>query len=620
MLCISFFIKGDNMDQQQFFEQLDTLFSTQQYQEIESFLLQSLKITRQQQDRFLELAILNEIVGYFRSLSRCKEAIIYGKEALKMIEQLQLNQSEHHATTLLNLATAYRENKEFDYAIRLYKEANMIFDQTIDKKDYRFAGLYNNMALAYLGNGEYDLAISQLKKALEIIENQEDCKAEEATTYTNLSNAYIEKENYPKAKEALFKALTIFKQDADHDAHYSGALSSLAHVYYLEENYEESLRYYTMAMDEIKRHFGENNAFYTVLMNLVQVLEKTNHQDQANILKEYASVVSFHLTKKRPHYTGLQLSKQYYFTYGKEMLKKKFPELYPRVAVGLVGLGSECLGYDDEISMDHDFGPAFCIWLNDDDYKKYGKKLQMAYDALPKDFQGYPRRNTSDQGKHRVGVLSISKFYQSFIGNLPKRQTDWFFYKESSLKTLTSGEIFEDNLQEFTNIKNQLSYYPEDVRIKKIVACMAYMSQSGQYNYARMMIRKDVVAANFALQEFIKYTIKLVYLLKKQYAPYYKWMYHGMPELKDIKTKIKQLVTTPLDISLYDKSMLHTLNQKDLHIVIIEDICHLIVDELKRQSLTDLDDPFLQAHLQTVSKHIQSKEIQQMHVMEGINE
>ena len=60
---------------------------------------------------------------------------------------------------------------------------------------------------------------------------------------------------------------------------------------------------------------------------------------------------------------GLELSEKYYRTYGAPMLHDLFPEIEGIVAVGLVGSGSECLGYDDELSRDHDFEPSFTIFL-----------------------------------------------------------------------------------------------------------------------------------------------------------------------------------------------------------------------------------------------------------------
>ena len=52
---------------------------------------------------------------------------------------------------------------------------------------------------------------------------------------------------------------------------------------------------------------------------------------------------------------GLELAKRYYEEVGRPMLERDFPELLPRLAAGLVGDGSECLGFDDAISQDHDF-------------------------------------------------------------------------------------------------------------------------------------------------------------------------------------------------------------------------------------------------------------------------
>ncbi|MBQ2217900.1 MAG: hypothetical protein II418_03075, partial [Firmicutes bacterium] len=58
---------------------------------------------------------------------------------------------------------------------------------------------------------------------------------------------------------------------------------------------------------------------------------------------------------------GIQLAKSYYDAYGAELLAQ-FPELQNKVALGIAGSGSECLGYDDEVSQDHDFEPGFCIF------------------------------------------------------------------------------------------------------------------------------------------------------------------------------------------------------------------------------------------------------------------
>ena len=66
---------------------------------------------------------------------------------------------------------------------------------------------------------------------------------------------------------------------------------------------------------------------------------------------------------------GIELSLKFYEQYGKEMIEGQFAELKGRIAVGLVGHGSECFGFDDEISRDHDFEPGFCLWLTDDDEK-----------------------------------------------------------------------------------------------------------------------------------------------------------------------------------------------------------------------------------------------------------
>ena len=73
---------------------------------------------------------------------------------------------------------------------------------------------------------------------------------------------------------------------------------------------------------------------------------------------------------------GLELAKGFYNDYGKQMIEEQFSEYANRIAVGFVGEGSDCLGYDDDLSADHDFEPAFCLFITQEDYDKFGFKLE----------------------------------------------------------------------------------------------------------------------------------------------------------------------------------------------------------------------------------------------------
>lgn len=69
---------------------------------------------------------------------------------------------------------------------------------------------------------------------------------------------------------------------------------------------------------------------------------------------------------------GLALARAYFDAYGAPMIDGSFAAYKSSMAVGLVGEGSECFGYDDAFSQDHDFGPGFCIWLPQTVYAEIG--------------------------------------------------------------------------------------------------------------------------------------------------------------------------------------------------------------------------------------------------------
>ncbi len=304
---------------------------------------------------------------------------------------------------------------------------------------------------------------------------------------------------------------------------------------------------------------------------------------------------------------GLELSERYYEAYGKEMLAR-FPALDREYAAGLVGRGSECFGFDDEISRDHDYGPSFCVWLRRDVYEQYGRKVQEAYEKMPAEFLGVPGRVMEETGRGRVGVLCLEDFYYGLLGteHVPETNAEWMRLKDENLSTATNGEVFEDRLGAFSHMREGLlSYYPEDVRIKKIVARMAGMSRAGQYNYMRAMRRGERVAAELFLQEFIRESMQLVYLLNRRYAPFDKWLHRGMKDL-DTCSEIGDMI-----------SLFYQVEKPEDKTLIIEAICNIIVQELNAQGLSNLEDNFLQNHLHIVTEKIGDEMIRKMQFLEG---
>ena len=100
---------------------------------------------------------------------------------------------------------------------------------------------------------------------------------------------------------------------------------------------------------------------------------------------------------------GLELCRLYYEEVGAPALKAAFPELMGRAAAGLAGQGSDCLGFDDEYSRDHDFGPGFLVWLTDADFEEYGAALQAAYEACRANtaaLHAGPRTRRPARGRH----------------------------------------------------------------------------------------------------------------------------------------------------------------------------------------------------------------------------
>ena len=523
----------------------------------------------------------NEQIGYYRSISNYEEALKISKEMLELVKELGLQESEAHGTTLLNAATAYRAAGMCEKAIAMYRAAEQIF-KNLGIQDERLAGLYNNMSMAFQQKEDYGTAESCLLQALAIVRNLPDHKVEEATTYANLASVCYEKEEFAQGIEYVQRAIERFEECEEKDAHYCGALALLAQGHYEQGELEKAISAYTEALREILAHFGKNESYAMTCENCAIVLSKAGFAKEAEYLKKEAKETYENIRRPKKEISGLELSKCYYETYGKAMLKEQFPEYADRVAAGLVGHGSECLVFDVMWSKDHDFGPGFCLWLTEKDYEKVGQKMQEAYEALPKAFMGYPARNTSKRGGGRVGVLSIPEFYEEFTGN-----GAWSEMEDEKLAMAVNGEMFDDPLGEFSAIREQLQNgMPFAVWKRRLANAVALTAQAGQYNYGRCKKRNDIVAANLALDEFVREGMRTAYLLNRRYMPYYKWAWRGLENLERL-SELKPLF----------EQVLSSEGERES---VVEEICARLLEELKRQNLTYGEETFLELHVERI--------------------
>lgn len=311
---------------------------------------------------------------------------------------------------------------------------------------------------------------------------------------------------------------------------------------------------------------------------------------------------------------GLELSRAFFEECGRPMLEAQFPELMPYLAAGIFGSGSECFGYDDEVSRDHDFEPGFCLFLPEESVvdRRTAFLLERAYSKLPRTFHGVNRPVLQPVGGARHGVFRTAEFFQKLIGSpdglLDWR--DWLAIPEQALAEATNGEVYFDLLGEVTRIRSALRFFPEDVRRKKLAGHLLLMEQAGQYNYPRCLSHGETGAAQLAAGEFVSSTMSAVFLLNRRYQPYYKWRFRafrGLDKLSELAQPLEQLLTTANDP---DNAKAKT--------VLIEQICATVRAELCAQNLSDALGDDLERHAYAVNNKIENGELRNLHVLAAI--
>ena len=502
-------------------EKLDNLFRENKGEDAKRLIESGIDQAKAEKDDAALLSLLNEMMGYMRETSRVEESYVYAGEALALVKRMGITGSEAHATTLLNAANAYRAGGRLAGSLRCYEEVLPLYEKLLPADDMLFASLYNNLSLLYQEMEEFSKAKECLQAALSIVTKKEGTAFEEAVTYANLAATCLCLDEDENAEAYFTKAISLFEKNDIRDAHYAAALSAMGTYLYKKGDFVQAADRFAKAMEAMKASLGENDYYHRLEENLkacLAAMEKTS---------------------------GLALCRAYYEAYGKPMIHEKFAAYEDRIAAGLVGEGSDCFGYDDALSRDHDWGPGFCIWVSEELKEQIGEELQAAYEALPASFEGW-ERHISSHGQSRVGVCSIESFYGRILGGqnikrLDREMTaediDWAAISDEALAAATNGQVFTDKEGTFSAIRALFKKgFPERMQYLRLAESCARFSQAAQYNFYRTQKRGDTVAASLCVSEGLRHGMKLLYYMENAYPPHDKWLYEGLKRKEELSS------------------------------------------------------------------------------------
>lgn len=563
------------MNIQEIFVQIDKLFEENKREEAEKLMQESIAQAMDEQDDNSLLQLLNELLGFYRETGRHEEAQVIGQRAVAQAERMGLTGTIPYATTLLNVANACRAAGRLEESLEKYLRVQEIYRQQLAPDDMLAASFQNNFSLLYQEMGEFQKARECLLNALQIVK-EKGSGYELGVTYANLASSCVQLGQSEEAREYAEKSLETFEKAGIRDSHYAAALSALGTWYFQKQDYQTAGETFRKAMELVEQFNGRNHAYRRLEEN-VRACEAACASENVGCSGAERSDV------------GLALSREYYEAFGIPMIREQFGEYEDRIAVGLAGRGSDCFGYDDALSRDHDWGPDFCMWVTDETYAEIGAALQKAYEALPAEFKGY-QRAPHVSGRNRRGVIRISEFYRSLVGAERYDQIDWRNVSDASLAAAVNGEVFRDDEQIFTDFRNRLlTGYPEHIFYLKLAEAGAKYAQAAEYNFGRMLERGDEVTARMFVWDGIKEAMRLGLYLEKRYPPHDKWLYRSLQESAKgretaafIKEAAALLARPDLDAA--------ALKEK------LERLGGFLAEELYARHIISDIDPYLDAH------------------------
>ncbi|MFN8594015.1 MAG: DUF4037 domain-containing protein [Thermomicrobiales bacterium] len=235
---------------------------------------------------------------------------------------------------------------------------------------------------------------------------------------------------------------------------------------------------------------------------------------------------------------GLQLSEALYREAVAPLLAREFPGI--AYAAARIGGGSEVLGFDTARSMDHEWGPRFHLFLDEEDVARYGGAItERLRHALPREIAGVPvnfgptheagtdalRPIVAGPVSHKIEISTLAAFLDDHLGITTVDDLDlldWLTFSEQALLEITAGAVWHDDSGALTGMRERLTYYPRDLWLYLLAAQWMRISQQEPFVGRSGEVGDEIGSATIAAA-LVRDVMRLVFLMERRYAPYSKW-------------------------------------------------------------------------------------------------
>ncbi len=233
---------------------------------------------------------------------------------------------------------------------------------------------------------------------------------------------------------------------------------------------------------------------------------------------------------------GLELCRLFHDEVVSPILHTALPGL--QYSAARIGSGSDVLGFDTEMSMDHDWGPRVLLLLGEDDRTRLERTIhETLRRELPATFMGFPTGYESnadgtqrlavtepDACSHLIEITTIAEFFNSYLGFDMRQEVepaDWLTFPEQKLRTIVDGVVFHDDIG-LQAARNRFDYYPNDVWLYLLAAAWNRIGQE-EHLMGRAGYAGDELGSALIGSRLVRDVMRLCFLMERRYAPYPKW-------------------------------------------------------------------------------------------------